>query len=237
MSMRVVGIKRSREAADEHGPSTMAVDDDAALRDDSGADADREDADDDASPRDGRVEPPRRKRAMMIKANIRFLQKLPPLANYQRGQFGRRGGVDGGTPDGDFGMLALEETMSDSGFAVRVAARTAAAAAVAPAPTGGAAVAPQHRHPTQLLLNHHQHYRQQHQQQQFLIQQQQQQQQRDGWCPQVHSSRRNASLAFSSRPPEPQATLPFYHRSGPVATANTKKDDEPRPATSGTRLW
>lgn len=226
-----VGVKRSREAASEHEPSAMEVDDDAALlRDDPGADADREDADGDDD--DCRVGPPRRKRAMMIKANLQFLQKLPPLANYQRGPFGRRGGVDGGTPDGDLGMLALEETLSDSSFSV------ASAAAVAPVSTSGAVGGLQlRRHPTAQLRLHHQHSRQ-HRQWQNPTQTQTQQ---DGRCPQVHSSRRNASPAFASRSfPASQVQAPplqFYHHSGPEATVSAKKDDEPRPATSGTRLW
>ncbi|KAF1787331.1 hypothetical protein GQ600_10772 [Phytophthora cactorum] len=68
---------------------------------------------------------PRRKRAM-VSANLRFLEKMPPLRDYQRGRFGRRGGVDGGAPHAtDEGsslwMRALEESMEETSFVTREA--------------------------------------------------------------------------------------------------------------------
>lgn len=234
MALRV-GMKRSRDAhsktrlhrAAYDGPCAMMVDDDASalVLDDSGFEADKDD-DDDAldtyysSSSDASGEQPRRKRAMLIKANIQFLQKLPPLKNYQRSQSGRRGAVDGGTPDGDMGMHALEETMGESSFSVSTAQRAPSfprPAIVAPAPTQ--------------ISNQRCHR-----------QQPQQQLQQSPQYPQVHTIRRNSSIAFASRPPA-SLELIQYRQSGlsyaaAAANASSKKDDEFRPATTNsTGLW
>ncbi|KAG2765747.1 hypothetical protein JG687_00008903 [Phytophthora cactorum] len=81
---------------------------------------------------------PRRKRAM-VSANLRFLEKMPPLRDYQRGRFGRRGGVDGGAPHAtDEGsslwMRALEESMEETSFVTREAPTCAALVAPVPIP-------------------------------------------------------------------------------------------------------
>ncbi|KAG7380687.1 hypothetical protein PHYPSEUDO_006916 [Phytophthora pseudosyringae] len=83
-------------------------------------------------------DPPRRKRAM-VSANLRFLEKMPPLRDYQRGRFGRRGGVDGGAPHGADGdsslwMRALEESMEETSFVTREAPTRAALVAPVPIP-------------------------------------------------------------------------------------------------------
>jgi len=225
-------MKRSREAQlsktrlvhhpNHDDPCAMMVDDDSATTftpDDAGFDADKDD-DDDAvdtyySSSDANGDQPRRKRAMLIKANIQFLQKLPPLRNYQRGQFGRRGAVDGGTPDSDMGMNALEETMGESSFAVSSRAPTVARAAiVAPAP----------------VLSSFQRCQQQHQQQQY---------QQIPQYPQVHSVHRNTSIAFASMPPASLDLIQYRHSglTHSASNANSKKDDESRPATNGTGFW
>lgn len=258
MALRV-GCKRARELSPRRRraePEPMVVDESAELlllREDSGVDADREDTLDDDEEMavaetfysnggggDVAMEQPRRKRAMVIRANIQFLQKLPPLANYQRGQFGRRGGVDGGSPDGDLGMLALEETMSDSGFSVPVRA----AVAVAPAPVassssnssgggGDGSSLNVIRHPAHQHQPHHQIHHQHQRQHQHIHNRQH---------PHVHqvlNARRNVTPAFASRPhQQPHEFVRFHHRSGPVAWASSaSKDDEARPATNDTRLW
>ncbi|KAE8989356.1 hypothetical protein PR003_g17534 [Phytophthora rubi] len=74
---------------------------------------------------------PRRKRAT-VSANLRFLEKMPPLRDYQRGRFGRRGGVDGGDGGGSLWMRALEESMDETSFVTREA--STCAALVAPVP-------------------------------------------------------------------------------------------------------
>ncbi|CEG37416.1 uncharacterized protein PHALS_05010 [Plasmopara halstedii] len=73
---------------------------------------------------------PRRKRAM-VSADLQFLKKMPPLRDYQRGRFGRRGGVDGGAPDGSSSlwMRALEESMEETSFVTREAPIRAAVVA------------------------------------------------------------------------------------------------------------
>lgn len=60
----------------------------------------------------------RAKRAMRVRADLRFLEKLPALGSYQRGRFGRRGGVDGGAPhdSGSLWMRALERSMEETSF-------------------------------------------------------------------------------------------------------------------------
>ncbi|CAH0520532.1 unnamed protein product [Peronospora belbahrii] len=73
-------------------------------------------------------EQPRRKRPM-VSVNLRFLEKMPPLRDYQRGRFGRRGGVDGGSSQW---MRALEESMEETSFVTREAPTSAAL--VAPVP-------------------------------------------------------------------------------------------------------
>ncbi|KAG7386248.1 hypothetical protein PHYBOEH_008752 [Phytophthora boehmeriae] len=85
-------------------------------------------------------EEPRRKRAM-VTANLRFLEKMPPLRDYQRGRFGRRGGVDGGTPEADpaeggssLWMQALEESMEETSFVTRESPSSAALVAPVPLP-------------------------------------------------------------------------------------------------------
>lgn len=162
MAAVYVGRKRARSHQSkprvrhhDDDPYAMVVDDDnnapeLVIEHDPGDDADREDGDDDAvetyySGSDSApTAPPRRKRAMLIKANIQFLQKLPPLLNYQRSAYGRRGGVDGGTPDGDLSMTALEASMGES--SVSTTSRPwFAAAAVAPVATSSSS-----RHPQQV---------------------------------------------------------------------------------------
>ncbi|KAG1709481.1 hypothetical protein DVH05_020136 [Phytophthora capsici] len=81
---------------------------------------------------------PRRKRPM-VAANLRFLEKMPPLRDYQRGRFGRRGGVDGGGPNATEGgnsiwMRALEESMEETSFVTREASTCAALVAPVPIP-------------------------------------------------------------------------------------------------------
>lgn len=78
---------------------------------------------------------PRRKRAM-VSADLHFLEKMPPLRDYQRGRFGRRGGVDGGAPDGgsSLWMRALEESMEETSFVTREAPTRAAMVAPVPMP-------------------------------------------------------------------------------------------------------
>ncbi|KAL3672966.1 hypothetical protein V7S43_002266 [Phytophthora oleae] len=81
---------------------------------------------------------PRRKRPM-VSANLRFLEKMPPLRDYQRGRFGRRGGVDGGGPHTTEGgnslwMRALEESMEETSFVTREAPTCAALVAPVPIP-------------------------------------------------------------------------------------------------------
>ncbi|RLN76561.1 hypothetical protein BBJ28_00025240 [Nothophytophthora sp. Chile5] len=79
-------------------------------------------------------EEPRRKRALVAAANLRFLEKMPPLRDYQRGPFGRRGGVDGGAPSAAVGsggssslwMRALEQSMEETSFVTREASTRAA---------------------------------------------------------------------------------------------------------------
>ncbi|RLN92687.1 hypothetical protein BBJ28_00014946 [Nothophytophthora sp. Chile5] len=79
-------------------------------------------------------EEPRRKRALVTAANLRFLEKMPPLRDYQRGPFGRRGGVDGGAPSAAVGsggssslwMRALEQSMEETSFVTREASTRAA---------------------------------------------------------------------------------------------------------------
>ncbi|KAL4093693.1 hypothetical protein PRIC1_011125 [Phytophthora ramorum] len=79
-------------------------------------------------------EPPRRKRTM-VSANLRFLEKMPPLRDYQRDRFGRRGGVDGGAPQSDaLWMRALEESMEETSFVTREAPTCAALVAPVPMP-------------------------------------------------------------------------------------------------------
>ncbi|POM69417.1 Hypothetical protein PHPALM_14300 [Phytophthora palmivora] len=83
-------------------------------------------------------EQPRRKRAMSS-ANLRFLEKMPPLRDYQRDRFGRRGGVDGGAPhdsngDNSLWMRALEESMEETSFVTREASTCAALVAPVPVP-------------------------------------------------------------------------------------------------------
>lgn len=56
------------------------------------------------------------KRAMRIRSNLRFLQKIPSLATYQRAQNGRRGAIDGGALT-DLAMIAaLEESFEETSF-------------------------------------------------------------------------------------------------------------------------
>uniref|UniRef100_M4C613 Uncharacterized protein n=1 Tax=Hyaloperonospora arabidopsidis (strain Emoy2) TaxID=559515 RepID=M4C613_HYAAE len=76
---------------------------------------------------------PRRKRPMLA-ANLRFLEKMPPLRNYQRERSGRRGGANGGDGDGDSSlwMRALEESMEETSFVTRE--RPTRAALVSPVP-------------------------------------------------------------------------------------------------------
>jgi hypothetical protein len=79
----------------------------------------------------------RRKRAMRVRADLRFLEKLPTLSAYQRGRFGRRGGVDGGAPAGDASlwMRALERSLEETSFVTGEApARAALVAPLACAP-------------------------------------------------------------------------------------------------------
>lgn len=82
-------------------------------------------------------EQPRRKRSM-VSANLRFLEKMPPLRDYQRDRFGRRGGVDGGAPHADGGsslwMRALEQSMEETSFVTREAPTCAALVAPVPIP-------------------------------------------------------------------------------------------------------
>ncbi|GAB9473417.1 hypothetical protein Gpo141_00010568 [Globisporangium polare] len=231
MSLRV-GMKRSRDARSKtrlhhraaHGDDScaMMVDADSAalVLDDSGFEADKDDDEDDtvdtyysSSSSDANGEQPRRKRAMLIKANIQFLQKLPPLRNYQRSQSGRRGAVDGGTPDGDIGIQALEETMGESSFSVSAHRMSSFSrpAIVAPAP----------------MQISNQRCHQQHQRQQ------------SPQYPQVHTIRRNTSMAFASRPPASLELIQYRQRGLSYATANagSKKDDEFRPATNGSGFW
>lgn len=61
---------------------------------------------------------PRRKRAMI---NLRIIEKMPLLRDYERGRFGRRGGVDGGALDGDRSLWiqALEDSMDEVSFVNR----------------------------------------------------------------------------------------------------------------------
>lgn len=235
MALRV-GMKRSRDAhsktrlhrAAHDDPCAMMVDGDSAalVLDDSGFEADKDDDEDDAvdtyySSSDANGEQPRRKRAMLIKANIQFLQKLPPLRNYHRSQSGRRGAVDGGTPDGDMGIHALEETMGESSFSVSThrAPSFFRPAIVTPAPTQ--------------ISNQRCH--QQHQPPQHQHQQRQQSPQ----YPQVHTIRRNSSIAFASRPPSSLELIQYRQPELNYAAANasSKKDDEFRPATNGSGFW
>uniref|UniRef100_A0AAV1VFZ8 Uncharacterized protein n=1 Tax=Peronospora matthiolae TaxID=2874970 RepID=A0AAV1VFZ8_9STRA len=74
---------------------------------------------------------PRRKRPMLA-ADLRFLEKLPPLRNYHRERSGRRGGVNGGDGDRSLWMRALEESMEETSFVTRE--RPTRAALVAPVP-------------------------------------------------------------------------------------------------------
>ncbi|RMX68758.1 hypothetical protein DD238_003229 [Peronospora effusa] len=76
-------------------------------------------------------EHPRRKR-LMVSTNLRFLEKMPPLRDYQRGRFGRRGGVDGGDGGSSLWIRALEESMEETSFVTREAPTNAAL--VAPVP-------------------------------------------------------------------------------------------------------
>lgn len=86
---------------------------------------------------DGEDERARRKRAMRVRADLRFLEKLPTLSAYQRGRFGRRGGVDGGAPaaDASLWMRALERSLEETSFVTGEApARVALVAPLACAP-------------------------------------------------------------------------------------------------------
>ncbi|KAG6620424.1 Mannan polymerase complex subunit mnn9 [Phytophthora cinnamomi] len=73
----------------------------------------------------------------MVSANLRFLEKMPPLRDYQRGRFGRRGGVDGGdggASNSALWMRALEESMEETSFVTREAPTCAALVAPVPVP-------------------------------------------------------------------------------------------------------
>ncbi|EEY56251.1 uncharacterized protein PITG_20468 [Phytophthora infestans T30-4] len=64
---------------------------------------------------------------------------MPPLRDYQRDRFGRRGGVDGGAPHAAEGgnslwMRALEESMEETSFVTREAPTCAALVAPVPLP-------------------------------------------------------------------------------------------------------
>lgn len=77
---------------------------------------------------------PLRKRAMVVRANLRFLEKLPTLQDDHRDRLGRRGGVDGGdAADSALWMCALEQSMVETSFVTREPPTRAAL--VAPAPT------------------------------------------------------------------------------------------------------
>ncbi|CAI5745264.1 unnamed protein product [Peronospora destructor] len=70
----------------------------------------------------------------MVCTNLRFLEKMPPLRDYHRGRFGRRGGVDGGDGGSSQWMRALEESMEETSFVTREALTNAALVAPVPIP-------------------------------------------------------------------------------------------------------
>jgi hypothetical protein len=70
----------------------------------------------------------------MVSANLRFLEKMPPLRDYQRDRFGRRGGVDGGDGGSSLWVSALEESMEETSFVTREAPTCAALVAPVPVP-------------------------------------------------------------------------------------------------------
>ena len=57
---------------------------------------------------------PSPKKARQIRANLKMLERLPPLRDYHRASNGRRGGVDGGTLTGPMMLAALEASMQES---------------------------------------------------------------------------------------------------------------------------
>jgi hypothetical protein len=98
---------------------------------DDGADEDTASARNDASDSDERLS---RKRAMLFKTNLRFLEKIPPLRDYQRARNGRRGAIDGGPMTGSMMMAALEESFEEASFVtLEPPAREAMVAPVPPA--------------------------------------------------------------------------------------------------------
>lgn len=227
MALRV-GMKRSRDARTNTYPSSDTRNDDVCammvddvdMLDDSGIDADKDDDDDEMhSNSDSNGEQPRRKRAMVIKANIQFLKKIPPLRTYQRGRFGRRGGVDGGTPESEMGIHALEESMGESSFFTpRQAVSSSRAATVAPAPLPINQRSQQNPH--------------QNRQRESPFQTQYQYQNR------YSNSNRNTSIAFASRTTPLESIHSRYFRGvASTASVSSVKDDESRPATKDAGYW
>uniref|UniRef100_K3X5V8 Uncharacterized protein n=1 Tax=Globisporangium ultimum (strain ATCC 200006 / CBS 805.95 / DAOM BR144) TaxID=431595 RepID=K3X5V8_GLOUD len=240
-----VGMKRSR---DTHKPKTattarlyravdpaardascaMVVDDMEVLHD-SGADADKDDDDDDDGMHnnsDSNSEQPRRKRAMVIKANIQFLQKLQPLQNDHRGRFGRRGAVDGGTPESEMGIHALEESMGESSFFMsssssREPVQTSRAAAMVAPVAPATNLHSQHQYPHNPYATSHHHYEPQRQHQYQYS----------------NNSSRNTSMAFASHPTPFGVIQNGYFHGGNSAAMSSMKDDEARPAMADSKYW
>ncbi|KAF1313864.1 hypothetical protein FI667_g16942, partial [Globisporangium splendens] len=238
MALRV-GMKRSRDAqkpkrlyravdpAARDASCAMVIDDMETLHD-SGADADKDDDDDDDmySNSDGNGEQPRRKRAMVIKANIQFLQKLQPLQNDHRGRFGRRGAVDGGTPESEMGIHALEESMGESSFFV-----SSSSSRDPVQPSRAAMVAP-----VTPAINHHSQQQYPHQHNPYATSHHQYEPPRQHQY-QHNSSSRNTSMAFASRPTPFDAIQNGYFHGGASAAMSSMKDDEARPATADSKYW
>ncbi|TMW62327.1 hypothetical protein Poli38472_009820 [Pythium oligandrum] len=59
------------------------------------------------------------KRSMLIRSNLRFLEKVPPIRDYQRDRSGRRGAIDGGDLTGAVMLSALEESFEETSFVTR----------------------------------------------------------------------------------------------------------------------
>ncbi|KAI9916969.1 hypothetical protein PsorP6_017170 [Peronosclerospora sorghi] len=80
-----------------------------------------------------KIDEPQRKRTM-VATKLRFLEKMPPLRDYQRGRFGRRGGVDGGDGGNAVWVQALDESMEETSFVTCEAPSRAALVAPVPMP-------------------------------------------------------------------------------------------------------
>lgn len=132
------GTKRARpEDAAAASKQAMRMEEeelggDVRMEDEDARDNQREESEDERA---------RRKRAMRVRADLRSLEKLPTLREYQRGRFGRRGGVDGGAPhdDASLWMRALERSLEETSFVTGEApARAALVAPLAGGIPGGA---------------------------------------------------------------------------------------------------